>query len=188
MAKSIHGFSPVGSNLWELPATGKMNVPVRAIASEALMKKMDSKAIEQAVNAAKLPGILRASYMMPDAHQGYGLPIGGVIAFDSKEGIISPGSVGFDINCGMRLIATNLTRKEVQPQIKELIDELFIRVPSGVACRGFIHLKTNEMDDVLNDGAEWAIEKGMGWKKDLEFLEEKGKMKNANPSTVSAKA
>ena len=188
MPEKINGFSRVATNVWELPVTKKMNVPVRAIASAALLRGFDSKSIEQARNVAELPGILRASYMMPDAHQGYGFCIGGVAGFDAKEGIISPGSIGFDINCGMRLIATNLTREEVQPFIRELIDDLFVRVPSGVACRSKIQLKSKEMNDVLQTGAEWAVEKGFGWKKDLEFLEENGKMLHANPETVSARA
>jgi tRNA-splicing ligase RtcB len=165
-----------------------MCVPLRAIASDALMQRMDAKAIEQAKNVAQLPGILRASYLMPDAHQGYGFCIGGVAGFDSKEGIISPGSIGFDINCGMRLIATNLTRKEVKPHIKTIIDDLFQRVPSGVSCKSEMNLKPREMHEILTRGAEWAVEKGMGWKEDLDFLEENGCMRDAQPEMVSARA
>ncbi len=185
---STHGFMRVATNQWELPATGKMNVPVRAIASPSLLERMDLKAIEQAKNVAELPGILRASYMMPDAHQGYGFCIGGVAGFDSKEGIISPGAIGFDINCGMRLIKTTLTQKEIKPHLKKIIDDLFKRVPSGVACRSKTPLKKNQIDEVLSHGAKWVIEQGMGWKKDLECMEENGKMPSADPASVSARA
>ncbi|QQR92950.1 MAG: RtcB family protein [Candidatus Iainarchaeum archaeon] len=187
-ASTTHGFSLIAKNQWELPATGKMHVPVRAIASPSLLQRMDAKSIEQARNVAELPGIMRASYMMPDAHQGYGFCIGGVAGFDAKEGIISPGAIGFDINCGMRLIATNLTHADIKPHIKKLIDDIFIRVPSGVACKSKMPLKKNQIDEVLSHGAKWAIDEGMGWKEDLAFMEENGKMPHADPAAVSARA
>lgn len=184
----INGFSPLKENHWELSPTGKMNVPVRAVATQALLQRIDAKAIEQAKNVAELPGILKASYMMPDSHQGYGFCIGGVAGFDAKEGIISPGAIGFDINCGMRLIATNLSHQQIKPHLKKIIDDIFVRVPSGVACKSKTPIKRNQLDEVLATGAKWALDNNLAWKKDLAFLEEKGQMPSADPEKVSARA
>jgi len=146
------------------------------------------RTLEQAANVAMLPGIYKYSIVMPDGHQGYGFPIGGVAAFDVKEGVISPGGVGYDINCGVRLIRTNLTEKEVRPRIKELVDTLFKNVPSGLGSKGRVRLHWTQLDDVLADGAKWAVDNGYGWKEDLEHLEEGGRMEGADPSAVSQRA
>jgi tRNA-splicing ligase RtcB len=126
---------------------------------------------------------------MPDAHSGYGFPIGGVAAFDpDKEGVISPGGIGFDINCGMRLITTNLTEKDVQPKIKELVDTLFNKVPAGVGCKGFLKLTPAQFKDAMTAGSKWCIEQGYGWDEDLDHTEDSGCISWANPDKVSSRA
>ncbi|MCQ5375970.1 MAG: RtcB family protein [Methanomassiliicoccales archaeon] len=143
---------------------------------------------EQAANVACLPGIVGKSLAMPDIHWGYGFPIGGVAAFDAETGIISPGGIGFDINCGVRLVRTNLSINDVKPKIKDLIAALFKNVPAGVGSEGITSVAAHELDDILELGAEWAIKKGYGWHEDLEVTEEGGRMKDADADTVSRKA
>jgi tRNA-splicing ligase RtcB len=143
---------------------------------------------EQVANVTTLPGIVGKSLAMPDIHYGYGFPIGGVAAMDAELGVISPGGVGYDINCGVRMVRTNLDIKDIQPKIRELIDTIFNNVPSGVGSEGKIRLKGNEIEDVLSGGAKWAVEHGYGWQGDLEVLEEQGMMANADPSAVSQRA
>ncbi len=174
---------------WEIPAQGAMRVPAVIYASEALMRDMDNKVYEQAVNVAKLPGIVNASYAMPDAHWGYGFPIGGVAAFDPDAGgVVSAGGVGFDISCGVRCLHTGLVRADVMAVQKTLADALCYRVPAGMGSTGLIHLNAAEMDDMLTGGARWAIERGWGVPEDLERIEEQGQMKGAKPGQVSDKA
>ncbi len=175
---------------WEIPKFDKrMRVPGRVYADDQLIEKMgNDRTLEQAANVAMLPGIYKYSIVMPDGHQGYGFPIGGVAAFDVKEGVISPGGVGYDINCGVRLIRTNLREQEVRPRTKELVDTLFKNVPSGLGSKGRVRLHWSQLDDVLADGAKWAVDNGYGWKEDLEHLEEGGRMEGANPGAVSQKA
>lgn len=177
---------------WEIPKFDKrMRVPGRVYADDQLIEKMkQDRTLEQAANVAMLPGIYKYSIVMPDGHQGYGFPIGGVAAFDAKEGVISPGGVGYDINCGVRLIRTNLTKDEVRPKIKELVDTLFKNVPSGLGSKGGrVRLHWTQLDDVLADGAKWAVDNGYGWERDLEHLEEGGRMEGgADPDAVSQKA
>lgn len=144
---------------------------------------------EQAANVAMLPGIVGKSLAMPDIHWGYGFPIGGVAATDAEEGVISPGGVGFDINCGVRLVRTNLTINDLdEKKIQHLVDEMFINVPSGLGSKAKVRLSRKELDDVLQLGARWAVENGYGWKEDVEYLEENGCLKNADGSKVSEKA
>jgi tRNA-splicing ligase RtcB len=163
-----------------------MRVPAVIYATEALIHEMDDKVYEQVTNVATLPGIVRASYAMPDAHWGYGFPIGGVAAFDpALGGVVSAGGVGFDISCGVRLLRTGLAVEELQP-VKELIAEaLFHRVPAGVGSTGKVHLDRHEMDAMLGGGAKWAVGKGYGTHEDLEFIEEQGCMAGAEPQRVS---
>jgi tRNA-splicing ligase RtcB len=164
----------------------KMRTPGLIYASEKLIESISKdNAPEQVANVATLPGIVGKSMAMPDIHWGYGFPIGGVAGMDAEEGVISPGGVGYDINCGVRLVKTNLTVKDVTPKIKEIVDSMFNNVPSGVGSRGKIKLNMNQLDDVLENGAEWAVNNGYGWKEDMEFLEENGCMKNADSSKVS---
>jgi tRNA-splicing ligase RtcB (3'-phosphate/5'-hydroxy nucleic acid ligase) len=143
---------------------------------------------EQVTNVACLPGIVRAALCMPDGHWGYGFPIGGVAAFRSDVGIISPGGIGFDINCGMRLLRTNLTEAEVRPRLKELIDALFSAVPSGVGAKGFVHLSESEFTKIMVEGARWCVSKGYGWPEDLERMEGRGCLPGADPAHVSDRA
>ncbi len=174
---------------WEIPKRGAMRVPGRIFASRKLLEEMDEKVREQVTNVACLPGIVRASIAMPDAHWGYGFPIGGVAAFDPEEGgVISVGGVGYDISCGVRCLKTGLKREEVAPVIEELIDELFRTIPAGVGSEGKIKLSVNQLDEVLVGGARWAVAKGYGEPEDLEYIEEKGCLPGADPTCVSLEA
>jgi len=174
---------------WEIPRRGTMRVPAVIFASEALMRDMDQKVCEQATNVAMLPGIVAASYAMPDAHWGYGFPIGGVAAFDPAEGgVVSAGGVGFDISCGVRCLRTGLVRADVMAVQRELADALYSRVPVGLGSTGLIRLGDEEMDAMLAGGAHWAVSRGWGERADLERIEEHGQMLHARPQAVSAQA
>jgi len=179
----------INDHLFEIEKSGCMKVPVRIYASEKLMKKLgEDSSLQQGMNVACLPGIYGQSIMLPDAHQGYGFSIGGVAALDFENGCISPGGIGFDINCGVRLLTTPLKKEDVEPKIKELIESMFRNVPSGVGSESFLRLNNQELDAVLNRGAEWAVEQGYGFKEDLERCEEGGSMKDADASKVSQRA
>jgi tRNA-splicing ligase RtcB len=180
----------VAENIWEIPASFKsgMRVPARIYASEKLASEMDDGVTQQVTNVASLPGILRYAYCMPDGHWGYGFPIGGVAAMDVEEGVISPGGIGFDINCGMRLVLTNLTYEEVKPRLRELIDQLFARVPAGVGGAGFVRVSKDEFRHLVERGARWCIKNGYGWKEDLECTEEGGCISGADSGTISDRA
>ena len=186
----IQGVKKISDYVWEIPTSYKqgMRVPARFFASEKLMQGMDEQVIDQITNVATLPGIQKYAYCMSDGHSGYGFPIGGVAAMDLDEGVISPGGIGFDINCGMRLVTTNLTQKDIQPHLKQLVDELFKKVPAGVGASGIVKLSANEFKKVITDGSEWCIEKGYGWKEDLKFTEEFGRIEGADVSKISDKA
>jgi len=174
---------------WEIPPQGAMRVPGMIYATEALVRDMDTKVYEQVVNVAKLPGIVSASYAMPDAHWGYGFPIGGVAAFDPNAGgVISAGGVGFDISCGVRCLHTGLSRADVIAVQRALADALYARIPAGVGSTGLLHLESAEMDAMLSGGARWAVERGFGVPEDLERIEELGAMSGARPEDVSEKA
>jgi tRNA-splicing ligase RtcB len=174
---------------WWIEPTGEMRVPAIIYADESLIGGMDHKVYEQVTNVAKLPGIVQASYAMPDAHWGYGFPIGGVAAFDAEQGgIVSAGGVGFDISCGVRCLHTGLARERIEPVKKRLADALFRTIPAGVGSTGRIHLNDREMDDMLAGGARWALERGYGVPEDLERTEEQGCMQGAQPDVVSQRA
>ena len=174
---------------WWIEPHGQMRVPAILYADEALIEGMDHKVYEQVTNVAALPGIVQASYAMPDAHWGYGFPIGGVAAFDPEQGgVVSAGGVGFDISCGVRCLLTGLTREQVEPKKKELADVLFATVPAGVGSTGRIHLDDRQMDEMLSGGAKWAVEQGYGTQADLERIEERGCMQGAAPENVSRHA
>jgi tRNA-splicing ligase RtcB len=174
---------------WEIPKHGAMRVPAVIFASEPLIREMDQKVYEQAVNVAALPGIVKASYAMPDAHWGYGFPIGGVAAFDPAQGgVVSAGGVGFDISCGVRCLHTGLARADILPVQKNLADLLYHRIPAGLGSTGAIHLSAAEMDAMLAAGARWAVERGWGAAADLERIEEHGQMRGAKPGSVSDQA
>ncbi|MBI2521106.1 MAG: RtcB family protein [Bdellovibrio sp.] len=175
--------------IWEIRPFGKMNVPARIYASEDLISKMDLKVYEQLCNLTMLPGIVDMAYAMPDAHWGYGFPIGGVAAFDpEKGGIISAGGVGFDISCGVRLLHTKMKVAELAPHKETLANLLYKRIPSGTGSRGKIILSDQDMNDMLMGGARWAVDKGYGSAADLDFIEEHGQMAGANPETISKRA
>jgi tRNA-splicing ligase RtcB len=163
-----------------------MKVPVTIYANDSLISKMVmDRTIVQAVNVSMLPSVKKHVVVLPDGHEGYGFPVGGVAATDLEEGVISPGGVGYDINCGVRLIRTNLTEKELKPNLKSLINELFRSIPVGVGSQGAAKLTKSELDELLIKGAEWAIEHGYGWEKDAETCEEGGKIHGADPTSVS---
>jgi len=180
----------VGPALWEMPQGFRpgMRVPVRVYGSPDLVHAMDDQVFVQAANVATLPGIVEASFCMPDAHWGYGFPIGGVAAMDPREGVISPGGIGFDINCGMRLVRTDLTWPEVEPRLEILLDDLAARVPAGVGEKGFLRIDEEEFREVLVEGASWAVRKGYGTPEDLAFTEAGGRFPGADPDLVSERA
>ena len=174
---------------WIIEPHGRMRVPGVIFADEQLIEEMDDKVRDQVSNVAGLPGIVKASFAMPDAHWGYGFPIGGVAAFDPDEGgVVSAGGVGFDISCGVRTMLTGLPRSEIEKYKEKLADVLFARIPAGVGSRGDIRLSHSEMDAVLRDGAEWAVRRGYGMEEDLERIEERGRIEGADPSCVSRQA
>src|SRR5690242_11330293 len=171
---------------WHIPRHGKMRVPGVIFANESLVREMDEKVFEQVTNVAKLPGIVKASYAMPDAHWGYGFPIGGVAAFDPDEGgVVSAGGVGFDISCGVRTLLTGLVRTEIMDVQRELAETLFKRIPAGVGSTGALHLSPPQMDAMLRGGAAWAVEQGYGEREDLARIEERGAIADAEPECVS---
>ena len=181
----------IGENQYQIdadPNTG-MNVPVRIYADEPLLQKMLSdRTIMQARNVASIPGIVSHSVVLPDGHEGYGFPVGGVAAMDAEEGMISPGGVGYDINCGVRLLRSNLTEQTVRSKLKDLVNDLFSSIPSGVGSKGAVRLTNSELDEVLVNGVNWAIDHGYGSSNDSDVCEENGKIPGADPNKVSDKA
>ncbi|HEV2449295.1 MAG TPA: RtcB family protein [Thermoplasmata archaeon] len=181
----------LGGYRWEIPASERpgMRVPGVLFSSPALMRELArDPALEQIANVATLPGIQGGSYAMPDIHFGYGFPVGGVAAFDLSEGIVSPGGIGYDINCGVRLLRSGLTREEVQPRLRALVDALYREVPSGVGSKAGLTLTGAQMEEVLAGGARWAVANGHGRPEDLEFQEEGGRLSPADPAGVSPDA
>jgi tRNA-splicing ligase RtcB len=182
-------FREVEPNVWELPATGAMRVPGRIFASPELIDALDEKVREQVANVAMLPGIVGASYAMPDAHWGYGFPIGGVAAFDpDRGGIVSAGGVGFDISCGVRTYTTGLTANELAGKKENLTHDLYRTVPAGMGRGGALHLTVDELDRVQLGGARWAVESGWGESSELSRVEDHGCVRGADPSKVSRRA
>jgi len=176
---------------WIIPKGARpgMRTDVIVFGDEFLIKKMrEDMTLVQGANVATLPGVVGKVYVMPDGHQGYGFPIGGVAAFDVDEGVISPGGVGYDINCGVRLIRTNLMEKDVRPKLKELVDTLFENIPSGVGAEGKIRVSVQDINNVLSMGVDWAIQKGYGWADDKYHIESRGFIDWANPDKVSKTA
>lgn len=180
----------IAEGIWELPVNTKpgMIVPARILSSEKLIDGIDEGVIDQITNVACLPGIQRYAICMPDAHRGYGFPIGGVAAFDADEGVISPGGIGFDINCGMRIIGTNLTVDDIKPKLETLINDLFRGIPSGVGSKGALSLSKNEFREVMVDGSQWCKERGLATGNDIENTESRGKIPGADPAVISEKA
>jgi tRNA-splicing ligase RtcB len=180
----------ISDYVWEIGKEYKndMLVPARIYSSKHLLDKMDLHVYDQIANVATLPGIQRYAYCMPDGHSGYGFPIGGVAAMDTENGVISPGGIGFDIACGMRLIRTNLTIDDVKPKLRELVDTLYERVPAGVGGKGILRLNPQEFKELVEVGSKWCIDKGYGWEEDLERTELYGGVKYADSASISEKS
>ena len=181
----------ISDNVWEVPTAYNrhMRVPARIFADRHLLDAMmHDDTLTQAVNITQLPGLVKYGVTLPDGHQGYGFPIGGVGAFDMEEGIITPGGVGYDINCGVRLMRTDLTFQEVDAKKQELINEIFKLVPCGVGVGSKLRLSTSELERAISEGIQWAVDKGFGWDRDASHSEEGGGMKEANPDKVSHRA
>lgn len=166
-----------------------MKVPVRIFANKDLLDKMmTDRTLLQATNVASIPGIVGHGVVLPDGHEGYGFPVGGVAAMDAEEGMISPGGVGYDINCGVRLMRSNLTESQLRPKIKDIVNDLFNSIPSGVGSKGAVKLSYSQLDEVLVKGSQWAIDNGYGTSRDTEVCEENGQISNADPNKVSDRA
>jgi len=179
----------INDYIWEIPKSGQMKVPAVIYASSKLLESIKrDQTLQQLRNVACLPGIQKTAYVMPDGHQGYGFPIGGVAAFDLDQGIISPGGVGYDINCGVRLLKTEYLEKDVQEKRKQLLTEIFKEVPAGVGKGGITKLSRNVLLEICSKGAGWAVENGYGTREDLQRTEEYGRMKEADPSRLSSRA
>ncbi len=179
----------VRENVWEIPREGDMRVPARVLASEALLEEIsDDKTLQQLKNTAHLPGIRKYALCMPDGHQGYGFPVGGVAALDAEDGCISPGGVGYDINCGVRMMKTNLTYDDLQGREEELVDALFANVPSGLGGGGVVESGIDTVEAILDRGMEWALEEGYATPEDLAHCEDEGRRRDSDPSAVSQKA
>ena len=181
----------IAENQYQIDADPKlgMKVPVKIYADEELLQKMlADRTIMQARNVASIPGIVSHGVVLPDGHEGYGFPVGGVAAMDAEEGMISPGGVGYDINCGVRLLRSNLDENTVRSKLKELVADLFGSIPSGVGSKGAVKLSHSQLDEVLVNGVNWAIDNGYGSSHDADVCEENGKIANADPDKVSDKA
>jgi tRNA-splicing ligase RtcB len=185
----IQDLKKVNDYQWEVPRSGDMKVPGEIFSSAQLIEEMDEKVKEQVSNVACLPGIVKASLAMPDAHWGYGFPIGGVGAFDSEKGVVCMGGVGFDISCGVRALRTTLMKDDLRGnKLEQLADALYRDIPAGLGSTGEIRLNLEQIDEVLMGGAIWAVEKGYGTKEDLKFVEEEGRIDGADPKKVSQDA
>jgi tRNA-splicing ligase RtcB len=187
---NLSHLKQIDDTSWTVPpAPGETRAPVLLYGTADLLASMDDKVLEQITNVARLPGLVGAAMTMPDAHWGYGFPIGGVAAFDAEQGgIISAGGVGFDISCGIRCLRTNLDLEEVRPAAAALADALFQTIPAGVGKEGEIHLTPDQLDEVLTGGAVWAVHKGYGLSDDLAYIEEQGRVAGAVPESVSGLA
>ena len=176
----------VGEREFKIDPDRGMKVPVTIYANEALVSKMVmDRTIDQAANVATLPGVRKHVVVLPDGHEGYGFPVGGVAATDAEEGVISPGGVGYDINCGVRLVRTNLMESDLRPRLKDVVNDLFKSIPSGVGSEGAVRLTKSELDELLVEGVNWAVRHGYGTQHDAEVCEENGMMRGADPASVS---
>lgn len=179
----------IGKLMWKIEKTGKMNIPVVILASEELIEAMKTDStLNQAVNMSMLPGVLKNVVVLSDAHQGYGACIGGVVAYDLNEGVISPGEIGYDINCSVRLLKTNLKKQDIMKKQKETTEALYRKIHSGVGRGSRFNLTKEELKKILKGGAKYMVEKGYGIKEDYINTEEKGNMKQENPDKVSERA
>lgn len=180
----------ISDGIWQIDPDQKrgMRVPAVIYASDRLIDAMEDGVKEQITNVACLPGIVKKAMVMPDGHNGYGFPIGGVAAFSTEEGVISPGGIGFDINCGIRMLRTGLTRQEVMPKLESLVKALFKAVPTGVGCKGQLNLSRKDFNDVISGGVKWCRDNGYATQGDFDSIEENGWLKWADPDTVSERA
>ena len=186
--EKIH-LEKIDNYRWRIPRAGKMRVDGLIYADEGLLGEItEDESLKQVANVAHLPGIQKYSLAMPDIHWGYGFPIGGVAAFDWQEGVISPGGVGYDINCGTRLLVTNLSTQNLRDKIKNLVNALFQNIPSGVGSKGTLRLSAQELRQVLKEGSAWAVKNGYGRPEDLDCTEDRGCMAGADPGVVSERA
>jgi tRNA-splicing ligase RtcB len=184
-------FRRINDYLWEIPQDFRedMRVPARLYASEALLEEtMRDQSLDQLVNTATLPGIVKHALAMPDIHQGYGFPIGGVVATELPHGVISPGGVGYDINCGVRLLGTNAIFEEIEPHLDDLATALYYNCPSGVGKKGHLRLSQQELEELVVEGSRWALKKGYARREDVERTEEGGRLAGADPGQVSPRA
>ncbi len=189
-SEKVH-LERVDDYTWRIPRyKAGMRVPGLVFANESLLEKMRTdRTLEQCSNVAHLPGIYKNAITLPDGHEGYGFPIGGVAATDYEEGVISPGGVGYDINCGVRLLSTNLTEQDVRPKLAQLTESIFNNVPSGLGSRRKdFSVSSRDLDQLVTEGVQWLVNKGIGWQNDSEHCEEHGHMENANPEKVSSTA
>lgn len=187
---TIEGLKRIDRNRMEVPMGYRDGMRTKGIiyVDETLEKGLESRSIQQVANVATLPGIVGASLAMPDIHMGYGFTIGGVAAFDLKEGIVSPGGVGYDINCGVRLLRTGFEKKDLLPRLRDIVDGFYNEIPTGVGSKGNLRLNADEHRKVLIKGARWVVEKGFGDREDLEHTESGGCIEGADPGLISAKA
>jgi len=185
---SKFNITKVENCIYEIPKTGDMRVKVLLFLSESLLNKVEDNAMGQIKNVAVLPGILKTAVAMPDMHEGYGFPIGGVAAMDMEKGCISPGGIGYDINCGVRMLTTSLTKDDVVPKARQIVESIFRHVPCGVGSKSDIRLSDEELNKVLKIGAKWAVENGYGNEDDLKHCESSGCLPDANSDYVSSKA
>ncbi len=182
-------INKISENIWEIEKEGKMEVPVRIFASEKLLRDIQKdKTLEQAKNMAQLPGAINSVIVLSDAHQGYGSCIGGVEAFDIEKGVVSPGQIGYDINCSIRLLRTNLTPEMLKKKKEEIANKLYQAIPSGVGKEGTLKLSNDDLNNILKEGAQWLVKKGYGKEEDYLYTEDKGKLENARPENISQKA
>ncbi|GBE32256.1 RNA-splicing ligase RtcB [bacterium BMS3Bbin05] len=187
---AIKGLRRIDGTKIEVPVGYKTGMRTNGViyVDETLEKELEAHSIEQVANVATLPGIVGSSLAMPDIHAGYGFTIGGVAAFDLKDGIVSPGGVGYDINCGVRLLRTNLNKEEISPRIKDIVNALYKDIPTGVGSKGKLRLDSKELRKVLLRGARWVVEQGFGDWEDLEYTESQGCIEGADPDLISKKA
>jgi tRNA-splicing ligase RtcB len=179
----------VSEYVWEIPQEGEMNAPARVLASEALLEEIsEDRTLQQLKNSTQLPGVEKYAVCMPDGHQGYGFPVGGVAGIDAEDGCISPGAVGFDINCGVRMLTTNLTYGDIEGHEEELVESLFANVPSGLGGGGIVESGVETVEEILDRGVEWALDEGYAVEEDLAHCEDEGRRSDADPDAVSQKA